>query len=155
MKSINGENRKTVLSYCKVCRRTLTIPINLSLVSPSPSGGLWNYVYVHEKPNGESAHALVILLDQNLGVRRAEVVDMCIESSGCIADFEVQAHCSICQQDLEVPIDGQKFQEAIDGQGFYKQTFIHGSPPHSIIVLINDQKTVFKAQLSDSEISLK
>lgn len=147
------KSEQSVFSHCKICQRTLTIPLDVnlsSLISPPPDG-LWNYVYVHEGPNEES-HALVLLLDQNHGVRRAEVVDMCIETSGCPADFEVQAYCPVCQQNLAVPIDGEKFMTTIDTKDFYKQTFIHGEPVHTLIVLLDARKTVLRAGLSSSSI---
>ncbi|MFX0066901.1 MAG: hypothetical protein ACFFC7_32615 [Candidatus Hermodarchaeota archaeon] len=151
MASIQG-NEQLTLAYCKTCRRTLTISIKWAEFALNSPSGICKHTYVHEGPNGEPSHALVLNLDQNNDVRRAEVTDMCIESTKCPADFKVSSFCQMCQQKVEIPVSIRKFAESIDQRGFYTQSFIHGHTPHSLVVLLDKNRNVRRAEITNLNI---
>ncbi|MFX1252478.1 MAG: hypothetical protein ACFFCZ_12810 [Promethearchaeota archaeon] len=147
MASVQGTQQFT-LAYCKTCRRTLSVPIKSDQYTLKSVGGIFKHTYVHEGPNGEPSHALVLDLDQNNDVRRAEVTDMCIESTECPADFMVSSFCQLCMREIEIPVSIRKFAESIYEKGFYAQSFIHGHTPHSLVVLLDKNRNIRRAEIT-------
>ncbi|MFX1536480.1 MAG: hypothetical protein ACFFDI_19875 [Promethearchaeota archaeon] len=144
------ENVEVVLAYCQICERTINIPIpaNLSTMTSS-TGGLSKFTYVHKATDGEPLHALVLLIDPNRIVRRAEIADMCIESSQCPADFETHAYCQKCEREVNIPVSISEFNKAVSEKGFYTQSFIHGNPSHALMILVDNQRNVRRAEITN------
>ncbi|MFX1255492.1 MAG: hypothetical protein ACFFCZ_28070 [Promethearchaeota archaeon] len=149
-------NDTVVLAYCKVCHQTLGIPLNqgTSALKHLGLGGLYKHTYIHETMTSahKAPHALVLLLDQNYAVRRAEVTHLYSKTQNP-ADFHVTAYCSLCQESLAVPIDAQAFRQAIDSSGYYKQLFVHGQPSHAVLMLIDEEKEVVRAEIASVDIA--
>ncbi|MFX0093188.1 MAG: hypothetical protein ACFFBD_15630 [Candidatus Hodarchaeota archaeon] len=148
-----GEKKEIVMAYCPICKKTLLIPINFEQFGQIRVGGLNKHTYVHDGPKGEESHALVMLLDENKVVRRAEISDMCLETSQCPADFKVTAYCQTCQQNLEIPIGNFEFESALKKKGFYNQIYIHGGNPHALLILIDKEKNVRRAEITNMDIA--
>ncbi|MFX0090850.1 MAG: hypothetical protein ACFFBD_03725 [Candidatus Hodarchaeota archaeon] len=147
------ENIDVILAYCSTCRQTLHLSIEANLTESKLKGGLSKHTYIHEGPNEEPAHALVMILDQNKIVRRAEIVDLCIEASQCVSDFNVSAYCQSCRVELEIPISNQEFITAINNKGFYTQSYVHGDPVHALLILVDVQKNVRRAEVTNMGIA--
>ncbi|MFX1538736.1 MAG: hypothetical protein ACFFDI_31500 [Promethearchaeota archaeon] len=149
--SYDEGNETVVLAYCKVCHQTLGVPLDhsTSVFKHLGLGGLYKHTYIHEAMTSENKdpHALVLLLDQNYAVRRAEVTHLYTKAQGS-ADFHATAYCSLCQERLAVPIDARAFRQAIDTLGYYKQVFVHGQPSHAVLVLIDEEKEVVRAEIT-------
>ncbi|MFX1536649.1 MAG: hypothetical protein ACFFDI_20725 [Promethearchaeota archaeon] len=144
------DNDTVVLAYCKVCHQTLGVPLNhsTSTFKHLGLGGLYKHTYIHEAMSeNKDPHALVLLLDQNYAVRRAEVTHLYSKAQSP-TDFHVTAYCSLCQERLAVPIDARAFRQAIDSSGYYKQLFVHGQPSHAVLVLIDEEKEVVRAEIA-------
>ncbi|MFX1251823.1 MAG: hypothetical protein ACFFCZ_09465 [Promethearchaeota archaeon] len=154
--SYDEGNNTVVLAYCKICQQTLGVPLNQS-TSPFKHlglGGLYKHTYIHETMTSEhkAPHALVLLLDQNYAVRRAEVTHLYSKTQSP-ADFRIEAYCSICHKYLSIPINNLAFQQAIDTLGYYKQVFVHGEPSHAVLVLIDEEKEVVRAEITSVDIA--
>ncbi|MFX0067137.1 MAG: hypothetical protein ACFFC7_33825 [Candidatus Hermodarchaeota archaeon] len=152
MQTTGEKNAKIVLAYCRICGATHRVPIRSDSLTRSTSEGLSKHTFVHEDPVIGSPHALVLILDQNRVVQGVEVADVCIESSPCANDFTVSAYCQICQKYLRIPIGNQKFKEAINMSNSYSQSFIHAQPPHALLFLVDEAKTVIQAELTSFDI---
>ncbi|MFX0066861.1 MAG: hypothetical protein ACFFC7_32410 [Candidatus Hermodarchaeota archaeon] len=142
----------TVLAYCSTCKQTLKLWLRPSNPEASFTGHLLKITYIHKGSRGEAVHALVIHLDPNFSVRRAEVTDMIIANSPPQDEkFFVTAFCQQCQHDLNIPLHTQRFKQVINTRGFYNQIFIHGheNQPHALIILIDSQKQVIRAEITD------
>ncbi|MFX0062736.1 MAG: hypothetical protein ACFFC7_11200 [Candidatus Hermodarchaeota archaeon] len=143
-------NETVVLAYCKICHQTLGVPLNQNTSFKHLGlGGLYKHTYIHEAMTSENnaPHALVLLLDQHYAVRRAEVTHL-YSKAQCPADFRVDAYCPICQEYLSIPINNLAFQQAIDTLGYYKQVFVHGQPSHAVLVLIDEEKEIIRAEIT-------
>ncbi|MFX0064587.1 MAG: hypothetical protein ACFFC7_20635 [Candidatus Hermodarchaeota archaeon] len=149
-------NDTVVLAYCKVCHQTLGIPLNHSnsTFRHLGLGGLYKHTYIHQTMSSENEgpHALVLLLDQNYAVRRAEVTHLYSKAQSP-ADFRVKAYCPMCQEDLAIPINNLAFQQAIATLGYYKQVFVHGQPSHAVLVLIDEEKEVVRAEITSVDLA--
>ncbi|MFX0093842.1 MAG: hypothetical protein ACFFBD_18970 [Candidatus Hodarchaeota archaeon] len=149
MEATQGKNNKSVLSYCETCRRTLRFRLSDDLTQTlSSAGGLFICTFVHKGPKGDPAHILVMTIDQNLLVRHSENPEFYTEASPFISSFNIQFYCEKCQQNLEIPIDDQKFRIAIDTVGYYKHIFIHSQPAHAINIIVSKERQVLQTKVS-------
>lgn len=151
MQSLHREE-KIILAYCKVCRQTLKLPIQIEQsYLRALDGRLCKCTCIHEGSRGEPVHALLIDIDQNFTTRRTEVTDLFMEHESELPrdSFNIQVYCQMCQRELEIPISTQNFDDWIKTRGFYLQTFVHGEPSHSMVVLLDASKEVKRAEITN------
>ncbi|MFX1253059.1 MAG: hypothetical protein ACFFCZ_15745 [Promethearchaeota archaeon] len=152
MQSIGEKHAKIILAYCRICGATHRVPIRSDSLTRSTVEGLSKHTFVHEDPVIGSSHALILILNQNRVVHNVEVADVCVESSPCPNDFTVSAYCQLCQKYLRIPVGNKQFEEAINMNNSYAQTFIHSQPPHALLFLVNEERTVTQAELTSFDI---
>ncbi|MFX0062682.1 MAG: hypothetical protein ACFFC7_10930 [Candidatus Hermodarchaeota archaeon] len=146
---------KKVLAYCSTCQQTLNLILRSSASEIDFIGYLFKIAYVHKGPQGEAAHALMMHFDKNFSVRKTEVIDMTIANSTLQGEeFNITTFCQKCQQDLDIPISILRFNQAIKTRGFYNQIFIHGSPSHALLTLIDSQREIIRAEITDLNFDL-
>lgn len=133
--------------YCNLCQKTLQIPLVYDLTE-SNQENLYSYTYIHRKKETNFPHALSVILDRNLAIRRSDNPELRLESFISSLDFNVQAYCRICQRNIPIPINSQSFEKAIDEKGYFKQVYIHDQPFHALITILDREKAVVFANPS-------
>ncbi|MFX0094443.1 MAG: hypothetical protein ACFFBD_22085, partial [Candidatus Hodarchaeota archaeon] len=149
---VEGLPEKIVIAYCHVCDQILRIPIKIHSQARYSSGGVWKYVYVHEN-DARRSHGLMLYLDEEFAIQQASIINIALEALPPQESFEIEAYCQLCQQELKIPVDSLKFNLSIEAFEFYEQAFIHGYEPHTLTMLLDNNKQVRRAELTDLDIA--